>query len=155
MPPVSSILLVEDSHADIAATRQALQAAGVCNPLTIVQDGEAAIDYLRGTRLQGNRTRYALPAVVFLDLSLPSVSAHEVLQWARSRTDLSRLPIVVLTSSSEPPDLRTSYQLGANSYMVEPVTPLQVLGLARAFNWFTLRETRETERRVLGEQATP
>src|SRR5689334_7204059 len=119
---VECILLVEDNEDDVLLMQRALKAAGVQNPLYCVENGQAAMDYLAGLERFSDRIKYPLPAVVFLDLNLPRKSGYQVLQWARARPDLESVGIFVLTSSNEPADLRTSYQLGAKSYLVKPPT---------------------------------
>ena len=77
--------------------------------------------------------------MVFLDLKLPLMSGHEVLAWIRGQRQLESLTVVVLTSSNEPSDVRRSYSLGANSYLVKPLTANQLIDLAKAFNWSWLQ----------------
>ena len=140
-----TLLLVEDNEDDVFLMERALKDAAVINPLFVVQDGQEAIDYLGGVGKYRERTQYPLPAVVFLDLKLPYKSGHEVLAWLRSRKELESLIVVVLTSSNEPTDLRKSYALGANSYLVKPPTPEQLLDLAKAFKWYWLEYNRFEE----------
>ena len=135
----SAILIVEDNEDDLVLTRHALRVAGVRNPLFAVQTGPEAVDYLGGTGAYRDRSRHPLPAVVFLDLKLPMMSGHEVLAWIRAQRHLESLVVVVLTSSSEPSDLRRAYSLGANSYLVKPLTAQQLLDLAKALQWPWLR----------------
>lgn len=117
-----SILLVEDSPSDVLLIRRALKKAGVDNPLVELQDGDMGVAYLEGRDGYADREKYPLPAVVLLDLKLPKRSGFEVLTWARSQPGLKRLPIVVLTSSREVQDVDRAYELGANSYLVKPVS---------------------------------
>ena len=133
-----AILLVEDNEDDVFLMKRALEGAAVSNPLTVVEDGQAAIDYLSGTDQFHDRTKYPLPAIVFLDLKLPFKSGHEVLAWIRQQPELHSVIVVVLTSSGEPSDLSKSYQLGANSYVVKPPTAPQLLEMAKAFKWYWL-----------------
>ncbi|MDX1951008.1 MAG: response regulator [Verrucomicrobiota bacterium] len=132
------ILLVEDNDDDVVLMRRALKAAGISNPLFVVEDGEAAIDYLAGNGKYTDRATFPIPALMFLDLKLPLKSGHEVLEWVRSQPLFASLVIVVLTSSNEPYDLKTAYGLGANSYVVKPPTAGQLNELARAFKWYWL-----------------
>lgn len=139
---LQTILLVEDNEDDTFFMRQALKDAGISNPLQHVEDGQAAIDYLAGTGIYADRAKYPLPMIVFLDLKLPMKSGHEVLQWIRARKEFEKLIVIVLTSSNEPVDLKRSYQLGANSYVVKPPTPEQLIDLAEAFKLWWLRQNR-------------
>ena len=113
--------------------RRALTAARVVNPLYVVEDGQAAVDYLAGAGKHADRDSYPLPAVLFLDLKLPYLSGHEVLAWIRRQKDLEALLVIVLTSSNEASDLSRCYALGANSYLVKPPTPDQLQELAKSF----------------------
>lgn len=133
------ILLVEDNEDDVFLMQRALVAARVANPVVVVRDGEDAIRYLAGAAPYQDRAANPLPAVVFLDLKIPFKSGHEVLAWIRAQSALESLVVVVLTSSDEPSDLRRAYSLGANSYLMKPLSPSQLTSLAQAFNWSWLR----------------
>ncbi|MGA2133441.1 MAG: response regulator [Bryobacteraceae bacterium] len=113
------ILLVEDNPSDIALTRRALKRAGVVNPIVVAEDGQAALDYL----LAGNGPRAGLdlPALVLLDLNLPRVSGLEVLERIRADQRTRRLPVVILTTSTEPVEVAKGYDRGVNSYIVKPI----------------------------------
>jgi len=108
----------------------------------VAPSGQHAIDYLSGSGIYQDRGRYPIPAIVFLDLKLPLMSGHEVLGWIRSQRQLESLLVVVLTSSNEPSDVRRSYSLGANSYLMKPLTARQLVDLAKAFNWSWMERTQ-------------
>ena len=112
----SDILLVEDNPDDVELTLRALKRARLLNPVRVVRDGAEAIEFLFGG--EGRESR---PRVVLLDLKLPRVSGLEVLERIRREESTRTLPVVVLTSSREEPDIRRAYALGANSYIVQPV----------------------------------
>lgn len=135
MTPHGAILLVEDNDDDVFLMKRTLTAAGVHNPVFVVNDGEQAIDYLAGNGPYADRHAHPLPVVVFLDLKLPLKSGLEVLAWIRAQRELESLLVLVLTSSDEPSDLRRAYSLGASSYLVKPLTPVQLTNLAQAFHW--------------------
>lgn len=139
MTPLSAILLVEDNEDDVFLMKHALAAAGVANPVFVVDNGPDAIEYLSGTGAFRDRAAHPMPAIVFLDLKLPLMSGHEVLAWIRNQRQLESLVVVVLTSSNEPADVRRSYSLGANSYLVKPLTGAQIVDLAKALNWTWLQ----------------
>jgi CheY-like chemotaxis protein len=103
-----------------------------------VEDGQEALDYLRGAGKFADRDQFPLPAVVFLDLKLPLISGHDVLAWIRQQRELETVVVIVLTSSNEASDLSRCYALGANSYLVKPPTPEQLDDLAKAFKWYWL-----------------
>ena len=135
----AAILLVEDNEDDIFLMQRALKAAGITNPLFIVEDGQQALDYLAGNGEYADRSSYPIPAIVFLDLKLPEIRGHDVLAWIREQTRFENVVVVVLTSSSEPHDLKEAYRLGANSYVVKPPTAEQLLDMAKAFRWYWLQ----------------
>lgn len=114
------IVLVEDNPNDLELTLVALERARLVNEVITLRDGAEALDYLCGKgdwdgREKGN------PAVILLDLKLPKVTGLEVLQHLKNDPDLRRVPVVMLTSSREEPDLKRSYELGVNAYVVKPV----------------------------------
>jgi CheY-like chemotaxis protein len=117
---VRKILLVEDNANDVELTLAALNEYHLVNDVDVVRDGEEALDYLykRG-KYQGRTTEN--PAVVLLDLKLPKVDGLEVLEKIKADESLRTVPVVMLTSSREEPDLVRSYQLGVNAYVVKPV----------------------------------
>ena len=114
------VLIVEDNANDLLLIKKALKRTNLHNPIEVVRDGESALDYLLGKGEFADRNRYPLPELVLLDLNLPKYSGFEVLEKLGSQPDLSRLPVVVLTSSARPADINRAYDLGANSYLVKP-----------------------------------
>lgn len=111
------ILLVEDDPMDVKLTRRALTKAGLQVSLEVVEDGEQAVTYLVGPEDK----RGPLPSLVLLDLKLPKMTGHQVLERIRAEPRTRRLPVIVLTSSLEETDLARCYDLGANSYVRKPV----------------------------------
>jgi len=114
------ILLVEDDPHDLELTLVALERSQLANEVIVVRDGAEALDYLfrqnaHAERPEGN------PAVLLLDLKLPKVDGLEVLAKLRETESLRSIPVVMLTSSREEPDLNRAYQLGVNAYVVKPV----------------------------------
>ncbi len=120
MNPIHSILLAEDSSSDVELTLAAFAEHKLANKIEVVDDGAEALDYLycRGKfqqRTTGN------PALILLDLKMPKVDGLEVLHQIKQDAKLKSIPVVMLTSSREEPDLQRSYQLGVNAYVVKPV----------------------------------
>ncbi|WP_296261106.1 MULTISPECIES: response regulator [unclassified Pseudomonas] len=114
------ILLVEDNPNDLELTLVALERSQLANEVIVLRDGAEALDYLfrRGQhhdRVAGN------PAVMLLDLKLPKLDGLEVLKAIREAEELRSIPVVMLTSSREEPDLQRAYALGVNAYVVKPV----------------------------------
>lgn len=116
-----TILLVEDNPDDEEFTLRALRKANLTNQITIVRDGNEAIEYLFATGAYADRDPSVLPTVILLDLKLPKLSGIEVLQRIRASPATQFIPVVVLTSSSEEEDKLRSYASGANSYVRKPV----------------------------------
>ena len=115
------ILLVEDNPDDVELTRIAFDEAKIANNLVVVGDGAEALDYLFARGAYGGRDAHDLPSIVLLDLNLPKVDGREVLQAIRANDTTRTLPVVVLTTSTEPFDVEASYALGVNSYIQKPV----------------------------------
>ena len=114
------ILLVEDEASDAALMRRALTKGGVPNPVDVVEDGQYALDYLLRAGIYAEKVSQPLPCLILLDLKLPRVSGLEVVRQVKEIEVLRRIPIVVLTSSSQAEDRRQAYDNGVNSYLVKP-----------------------------------
>lgn len=112
------VLLVEDSEADADLVREAIEGGKLIINLHVVRDGEEAMDYLRCIGRFKDATR---PDLVLLDLNLPKKDGREVLREVKADSDLSLIPIVVLTTSSADEDILHSYKLHANAYIAKPV----------------------------------
>ncbi|MBI3546053.1 MAG: response regulator [Gammaproteobacteria bacterium] len=138
-----SVLLVEDDPNDVLLVQRAFRKAGVVASMSVVNDGQAALDYLNGRGVYADRGVYPLPALMLLDLKLPRKSGHEVLEWMRAQPALKRVPVVMLTSSKESADINRAYDLGANSYLVKPVAFNDLLSLVKTLDlyWLMLNES--------------
>jgi CheY-like chemotaxis protein len=117
----STVLLVEDNGTDVLLIRRAFDKARLGNPLQVVGDGDAAVEYLGGNGRYLDREQFPLPVLILLDLKLPRRSGLEVLDWLRGQDSLRRIPVVMLTSSEQPRDVNAAYDSGVNSYLVKPV----------------------------------
>ncbi len=115
------ILLVEDSPDDVELTRIAFAEAGIDDLLQVARDGSEALDYLFARGRHAGRDPADLPSLVLLDLNLPRLDGREVLQALRADAATHALPVVVLTTSTEPFDIDASSALGANGYIRKPV----------------------------------
>lgn len=138
-----TILLVEDDPNDVLLTQRAFAQASLVNPLRVVMDGDAALNYLAGRPPYDDRTRYPIPSLVLLDLKLPRRSGLEILQWMREQEDLKSIPVIILTSSQQSLDIDRAYELGANSYLVKPVGFDGLLEMVKAIGmyWVLLNRT--------------
>ena len=132
------ILLVEDSASDEELTLRALKRANVRNPIVVMRDGAAAVDYLFARGAYSDRSSDEEIQVVLLDLNLPKLSGLDVLRAIRSNEKTRVLPVVVLTSSHEDRDVVESYDRGANSYIVKPVDFVQFAEAVRQLGLYWL-----------------
>lgn len=115
------ILLVEDNEQDELLTLRALRKHNINNQVIICRDGEDALNWLFCKGNHSGRDKDLVPQVILLDIKLPKVDGLEVLKKIRSHAETCRLPVVILTTSSEEKDVLRSYDLGANSYVRKPV----------------------------------
>ncbi len=115
------LLLVEDSPYDAELTLGALRQNNLANNLYHVEDGVEALDFLHARGAFADRADRPLPSVILLDLKMPRMNGLEVLEKIRADERTRTVPVIVLTSSSEDPDIIKCYELGVNSYIVKPV----------------------------------
>ena len=136
------ILLVEDDENDVMLLQRAFRRSAIVNPLQVVRHGDDAVAYLEGTGEFVDRDLYPLPVLMLLDLKLPRRTGLEVLQWVKERSGLKRIPTVVLTSSKNDDDINRAYELGANSYVVKPVSYETLLELVKSLElyWLVINE---------------
>jgi CheY-like chemotaxis protein len=134
------ILLVEDNQMDIELTLDAFHEARLSNTIDVTRNGEEALDYLFCRGKHAGREPHVLPDLVLLDLKMPGIDGFEVLRQIKSTTGLKRLPVIILTSSKEEGDRAMSYDNGANSYLVKPVSFEGFLDVVRTIGdyWLTL-----------------
>ena len=132
---MTNVLIVEDSLDDLFLLRRIFNKLKLEHQIQSVQDGDAAIRYLEDP----TKPR---PKLILLDLHLPKVSGFEVIAWVRGHSELRNLPIVILTSSSEPQDLKRAYDLGANGYLVKPGVLDQLQTMMQASSDFWLESNQ-------------
>ncbi len=114
-----NILLVEDNKGDIELTRESLSRGKLKNKLTVIEDGESALNYLY------KRAPYAdveRPDIVLLDLNLPKVSGRDILKALKQDDSLKDIPVIILSSSQDAFDIKEAYQLHANCFVSKPVS---------------------------------
>jgi len=114
---MKNVLVVEDDEDDAFFIKMACNRSGIPHTLHIVPDGKSAVDYLSGTGTYADRLANPLPNVVFLDVKLPKLTGHEVLEWIRSQPVLKSLPVVMVTNSMQDTDVNRAYELGVTSYL--------------------------------------
>ena len=116
----AGILCVEDDPDDRLLAEMAHRDSGVVNPLAFVADGDEALEYLRRVGRHANRAGNGQPGIILLDLNMPGTDGRETLVVIKTDSALRRIPVVILTTSSAERDVATSYDHGANSYIVKP-----------------------------------
>jgi CheY-like chemotaxis protein len=120
--PEQTILLVEDSPEDYAATVRAFKKAGLANPIVRCADGDDALNFLHRRGPYADPARAPRPGVILLDLNLPGTDGRDVLAEVKADAALKAIPVIVLTTSSDERDVAGCYQAGANSYVQKPVS---------------------------------
>lgn len=120
MIELKKILLVEDNPNDVELTLEALAEQNLANRVVVLNDGVEAMEYLHYEGFFKDREK-GNPAVILLDIKMPRMDGIEVLQEIKNSQELKTIPVVMLTSSREEPDLKKCYSLGVNAYVVKPV----------------------------------
>lgn len=137
-PVLPTILLVEDTPSDAALIRRSFEKVSVLNPIIWTKNGQEALGYLSGLGQYSDRSKYPLPALVLLDLDLPEMTGFELLQWKRSQPNIRRIPVVILTIDSASSTVNAAYDLGANSYLVKPGNPDEVMRVVKIIQEYWL-----------------
>jgi CheY-like chemotaxis protein len=145
-----SILQVEDTENDVILMKYAFKQAGIANALSVVRDGQQAIDYLAGVGEYADREKYPLPGLVLLDLKLPRKMGLDVLKWIRENPSLDALPVIVLTSSGQRDDVQNAYRTGANSFLIKPSGVKELVELLKAVKVYWLEYNEAPSERHAG-----
>ena len=135
-----SILLVEDNQDDYEATCRAFKKANLCNPIIWCKSGRDALDCLKREGAYKDTSKGVRPGLVLLDLNMPGMDGRKTLKVIKQDDTLKRIPVIILTTSSDERDIQACYQAGANTYVQKPVS---FDGLIEAFKrlkayWFEI-----------------
>ncbi len=126
-----AVLIVDDSENDLLLMRRAFKKAEFDLPYQTVTGGEQAIAYLCGEGEFSDREQHPIPTVLLLDLNMPGVSGFEVLRWVRDNPGFHRLCVIILSASMRKEDVETSFDLGANAFLVKPADLLELIDLMK------------------------
>lgn len=134
---IINILLVEDNPADVRLTVEALKECKMLNKLSVVTDGEEAMEFMRQ---KGKYADEPCPDLILLDLNLPKKDGREVLAEIKQDTDLKKIPVVILTTSKAEKDILVSYNHHANCYITKPVDLEQFVTVVKSIEnfWLTI-----------------
>lgn len=137
-----TILMAEDDEDDCMLAREALAESRLANELHIVNDGEELMDYLHYRGLYANKSSAPRPNLILLDLNMPRKDGREALREIKADPLLRKIPVVILTTSKAEEDVSTSYDLGANSFIIKPVTFTSLVEVMRTIGkyWFEIVE---------------
>lgn len=128
------ILLVEDDQVDVMTVKRALKEIKVTNPMVTLENGEAALKYLRDPKNE-------MPCIILLDLNMPIMNGIEFLQVMKHDDRLKRIPVIMLTTSEEQQDKIHSFDLGVAGYMAKPVDYRQFVEVMRTIDaYWTISE---------------
>lgn len=122
MPTRRTVLVADDCSDDAFFLKRGFINSGINVPVKFVSDGAAAMDYLSGKEHYADRAAHPFPRLLLLDVKMPVMDGFSVLRWLRDQPQLKRLPVCMFSSSSEWQDVNRAYDLGANSYLVKPVS---------------------------------
>jgi CheY-like chemotaxis protein len=134
--------MADDDEDDCLLAREALLESRLSNELYFVKDGEELMDYLYRRGQYEARTHLRRPGLILLDLNMPKKDGREALKEIKSDPNLRQIPIVVLTTSKAEEDVYRSYDLGANSFIVKPVTFSSLVEVMKTIGkyWFEIVE---------------
>lgn len=149
------MLYIEDEPDDVFFMRDAFRRLGLEDSFAAVEDGGRAIAYLAGGAPFEEPGRHPLPACVLLDLNLPVRSGFEVLAWVRAQPALAKLPVVIFSSSGRLEDRQRAEQLGANDYLLKPVSGREFIHTARRVVQTWLSSPLLLPRKPAEDQAAP
>jgi CheY-like chemotaxis protein len=132
-----NILLVEDNPGDIRLTKEVLKEGKIRNNLSVVMDGEEALQFLNKS---GQYAEAFTPDIILLDLNLPKKDGREVLSEVKKNERLKRIPVIVLTTSDAAQDIKNMYEHHANCYITKPVDFNQFIDVIRSIEnfWLTI-----------------
>jgi two-component system response regulator len=143
------ILLIEDNPDDFEATSRSFKKAGLANPLHWCESAQEALDYLQRRGKYAAESGVERPALILLDLNMPGLGGRALLELVKQDKDLRRIPVVILTTSTDARDVDRCYELGASTYIQKPVDFDGLIRVAKALReyWFEIAVVPKGEER--------
>ncbi len=137
-----SILMADDDEDDCMLAREALTESNLQHQLYVVKDGEELMDYLYRRGKYTNSENTVSPGLILLDLNMPKKDGREALKEIKSNPNFRHIPVVILTTSKAEEDIQLSYYLGANSFIIKPVTFASLIEVMKTIGkyWFNIVE---------------
>ncbi|WP_179020119.1 response regulator [Winogradskyella forsetii] len=139
---LANILLIEDNEGDILLTREAFEESKVKTVIDVARNGQEALDYLYK---RGDFTEVKKPDLILLDINIPIFDGHEVLSKIKSDPKLKKIPVIVLTTSSNEKDIEKAYENHTNSYVRKPLNMEDFLKAILKIEEFWLQLTTLTK----------
>lgn len=131
------LLLVEDNEGDIVLTKEAFEERNLVHEITVVRNGEEAIDFLKEASITDK-----LPNLILLDVNLPKVNGHEVLRFIKGSHELKHIPVIMFTTSSSPSDILKGYQNYVNGYITKPMDANEFLATVKQIEGFWIKTVK-------------
>jgi CheY-like chemotaxis protein len=133
-----TILIAEDSEADIFFLLRAFAASKVKNPIQVVRNGAEVLAYLKGEGIYTDRNRFPIPKIVFLDLAMPRINGFEVLRWKQQNPQYAKVLFVAMSSFDDMTNINLAYQTGAGTFLAKPLQAEDIRNLVEAYTecWF-------------------
>jgi CheY-like chemotaxis protein len=151
-----TILCIDDSKDDVVLFQNAHRKAQATFQIQSVEDGQKAIDYISGLNDYSDRQRYPIPDLILLDLKMPRKNGFEVLSFLRRQTEASKnLKCLIFTSSQNESDIRRSYELGANWYIMKPVDYFDLVAVVKAVEQLLTSKNDEEVRKLPNYRPSP
>jgi CheY-like chemotaxis protein len=139
------VLIVDDSDSDIFFLLRAFANSGVKNPIQVVRTGAEAMDYLEGKGRFADRTKYAFPSIVILDLHMPHPNGIEILRWKKTRSEFKKVLFVALSNFDNTRSVSEAYEAGANTFLSKPLQGEDVRNLVHSFDDYWLRKVQSAD----------
>lgn len=142
--PDRTVLVVEDDKDDIFLLQHASKKAGMTGRMTFAENGKHAVELLQALQAQPVAGSHA-PELILLDLNMPVMNGLDFLRWLRNEPAWKKVPVIILTTSEDPRDVSSAYELGANAYTVKPNNPSELSDILKAVQHFWLTYNRVAE----------